>query len=332
MSHLRLLNLRLFVVAATCLCLCARSLSAADAAGEGETTVAKVNGEPVTFNQVKRTLMHAVGNKPVAAEIVPMLQAQALEQAINRRLVLHRLQELNLRPTADELRQAQENFDTNLALGNLTRDEFLRRNFLSAQDLDDLRYWDICWNRYARDQLRDENLKQFFDEHRRDYDGTELRVSHVLWRLEGRGPQADLNLTIQTAARVREEIIAGKLTFADAASKYSAGPSGERGGDLGFIPRHDQMVEEFSSAAFKLKKGEISPPIVTAFGVHLITVVDERPGKMEWTDIRDKLYPLAQNELFRRVAATLRKTAKIEYTNLVPHLDPATGQVVMPAK
>jgi parvulin-like peptidyl-prolyl isomerase len=91
------------------------------------------------------------------------------------------------------------------------------------------------------------------------------------------------------------------------------------------------MVEEFTAAAFKLKKGEISPPVITPFGVHLITVVDERPGTKPWTEVRDQLYGGAQNELFRELAAELRKAAKVEYSSVMPHLDPATGQIRLPA-
>lgn len=296
----------------------------------GETVVARVDGEPVTFNQVKRTAMQAVQGRPVSAEVAPLLQAQSLEQAINRRLVLKFLHNKNYEPTAEELKSADENFRLNLTQNNVTREEFLKRNLLSPADLDDLRYWDICWNRYAREQLNDDALQQHFAANRRDYDGSELRVSHLLLRIEGSGPQRDAASAISRAQQIREEIVGGKISFADAASKYSAGPSRERGGDLGFIPRHDQMVEEFSAAAFKLQKGEVSPPVVTTFGVHLITVVDERPGAKQWSDVRDRLLPAAQNDLFRRTAAELRKTAKVEYTNLVPHLDPATGKIVTP--
>jgi parvulin-like peptidyl-prolyl isomerase len=304
--------------------------SAAAQTSEGETVVARVDGEPVTFNQVKRTAMAAVQGKPVALDVLPTLQAQSLEQAINRRLVLKFLKDKKYEPTADELKTADETFDTNLGLNGVTREDYLRKNLLSDQDLDDLRYWDICWNRYAREQLNEEALERFFTAHRRDYDGTELRVAHILFRIEGTGPQRDAAATLQFAQQVRDDITSGKIKFADAATKYSVGPSRERGGDLGFIPRHERMVEEFSTAAFKLAKGEVSPPIATSFGIHLITVLDERPGILSWTSVRERLMPAAQNDLFRRTAAELRKTARVEYTNLVPHFDPATGKIVVP--
>lgn len=296
------------------------------------TPVATVNGSPITFLQVKRTLVAAVGGRPVSADILPVLQAQALEQTILRRLMLNRLKELKYEPTAEELRLAQENYDLNLSLQNLSREDYLRRNYLSEQDLDDLRYWEICWNRFAREQLTDEELKKFFEAHHRDFDGTQLKVSHILRRLEGRREQADVNVAVAAMRTLREEITGGKISFADAAQKHSVGPSREQGGDLGYIGRREPMGEEFSAAAFKLNKDQISPPVVSPFGVHLITVTAERPGTTPWTDVRQQILPAAENDFFRRTAGELRKSAQVNYTDLVPHLDPATGKIVVPVK
>jgi peptidyl-prolyl cis-trans isomerase C len=314
-------------------CLVVFLLSANCAQAADETTpVAFVNGSPITFLQVKRTLVGAVGGRPVSVDILPALQAQALEQTILKKLMLARLKELQYQPTADELRLAEENFELNLALRKLTREEYLKQNSLSGQDLDDLRYWEICWNRFVREQLTDERLHQFFDAHHRDFDGTQLRVSHILRRLEGRREQADLNTALAEMRALREDLVAGKTTFAAAAAKFSSGPSREQGGDLGYIGRREPMGDEFSAAAFKLAKGEISPPVVTPFGVHLITVTDERPGTTPWTAVREQLLPAAENDFFRRTAGELRKSADVKYTDLVPHLDPATGKIVVPAK
>jgi peptidyl-prolyl cis-trans isomerase SurA len=59
------------------------------------------------------------------------------------------------------------------------------------------------------------------------------------------------------------------------AGRHSEGPTGPRGGNLGDIER-GQMVSEFESAALKLKNGEISMPVETEFGFHIIQMVDRR--------------------------------------------------------
>lgn len=89
---------------------------------------------------------------------------------------------------------------------------------------------------------------------------TLVRASHILAKTE------------EEIIKIKEEIENGK-DFATAAQEYSLCPSGQNGGDLGFFSR-GQMVKEFENAAFSMKKGEISSPIKTNFGYHLIYLTD----------------------------------------------------------
>ncbi len=92
---------------------------------------------------------------------------------------------------------------------------------------------------------------------------TAVRASHIL-----------VNSEIQ-AQRLKKDIEAGKITFEEAAKKYSSCPSGRDGGDLGFFGRN-QMVKEFETAAFKLPIGKISDPVKTEYGYHLIKVTGSK--------------------------------------------------------
>ena len=86
----------------------------------------------------------------------------------------------------------------------------------------------------------------------------EVRASHVLVRTE------------DEAKKLREDINAGKISFEDAARQISLCPSGHEGGDLGFFKR-GVMVKPFEDAAFAMKEiGEVSEPVETQFGWHLI--------------------------------------------------------------
>lgn len=86
----------------------------------------------------------------------------------------------------------------------------------------------------------------------------EVRASHVLVKTE------------DEAKKLREDINAGKISFEDAARQISLCPSGHEGGDLGFFKR-GVMVKPFEDAAFALKEiGEVSEPVETQFGWHLI--------------------------------------------------------------
>ncbi len=75
--------------------------------------------------------------------------------------------------------------------------------------------------------------------------------------------------------KIRDEALSGTTSFQVLAGRHSDGPSGPRGGDLGDVER-GQMVPEFEAAALKLKNGEISLPVETEFGFHIIQMVDRR--------------------------------------------------------
>lgn len=89
---------------------------------------------------------------------------------------------------------------------------------------------------------------------------TYVRASHLLVKTE------------EEAVKLREEILAGK-DFAEVAAQVSMCPSGRDGGDLGFFGK-GQMVKEFEDACFSMEVGEVSNPIKTQFGYHLIKLTD----------------------------------------------------------
>ncbi|MGH7140479.1 MAG: peptidylprolyl isomerase, partial [Pirellulales bacterium] len=172
--------------------------------------------------------------------------------------------------------------------------------------------WDAMWAQFLANQATDEALEKYFESHRREYDGTEVRVSHILWAVKSADDPARLAAAMKEADEVRTRIVAGKITFSEAAQKYSAGPSRRRGGDLGFIPLHGLMTEAFSRAAFELKPGEVSKPVVDQFGVHLITCTGEKPGERNWRDARRELIAALSREKFLDLAALQRKRVEVK--------------------
>lgn len=81
---------------------------------------------------------------------------------------------------------------------------------------------------------------------------------------------------VAKAEELHKKATAAGADFAQLAKENSVGPSADKGGDLGIFTK-DRMVEEFSVAAFKLKPGEISKPVETKFGIHIIKVLAKYP-------------------------------------------------------
>ncbi|MCD7780462.1 MAG: peptidyl-prolyl cis-trans isomerase [Candidatus Gastranaerophilales bacterium] len=91
---------------------------------------------------------------------------------------------------------------------------------------------------------------------------TYVKASHLLVQTE------------EEALKIQEEINKGK-DFAQAAKEVSLCPSGQNGGDLGYFSK-GQMVKEFEDAAFSMEVGQLSNPIKTQFGYHLIYLTDKK--------------------------------------------------------
>lgn len=106
-------------------------------------------------------------------------------------------------------------------------------------------------------------------------------------------------------ADIQSEIKSGKLDFSAAAKKYSEDASNApQGGDLGFFGR-GVMDKSFESAAFALKeKNQISPPVESAFGVHLIQLVERKEAESQSLDqIKAQIAPQVLLENARRQRA-----------------------------
>lgn len=290
---------------------------------------ATVGNESVYVAEVSKVLAD-VRRGMQGRSVSPRIQAEALEQVINRRLVAQTLAQEGYNPTPEQLAALLAEFKQRLTTQQITFDEFLKRHGLTAALVERQLSWDSAWNLYLEQQMTDEALEKYFDQRRREFDGSELRVSHILLKVKDLDDAADVSAAVAQVERLREQILAGKLTFAAAAEQHSAGPSRRHGGDLGFIARHGAMAEAFSAAAFQLQPGETSRPVVTPFGVHLIRCTDVKPGEETWQTQRGALARAWSRDRFLQLASAARKRTPIKYSGNLPHFDPATHKVVLP--
>ena len=146
--------------------------------------------------------------------------------------------------------------------------------------------------------------------------GTQYEVRHILLKLNPllNDAQAKKQLT-----QIRADIVSGKMTFAEAALKYSKDYlSGANGGNLGYaFP--EAYVGPFSQAIRTAKKGEISAPFKTEFGWHILEVTNTRQGDRTEEAYRQKAYEQIVNQQLQDSARdwvqALRKRADIKYLN-----------------
>jgi len=201
------------------------------------------------------------------------------------------------------------------ALAQMGRDEAGLREQIGSE---------LLLREFLGRRITKQAIETFFEQRHREFDGTLVRVSHVVLRPDlGRGPTA-VEECVARAGAIREQILLGATTIGEAARAHSAGPSRRRDGDVGFLPRHGAADEAFAKQAFALAKGEISKPFVTPFGVHLIQITAVEPGMRSLGALRPQIERAMAEEIVRATLAQERQQAKITYENGVPHFDPAT--------
>ena len=134
------------------------------------------------------------------------------------------------------------------------------------------------------------------------------------------------HILLKTEEEAREIIgkLDGGADFAEMATEHSTGPSGPRGGDLGYFTE-DQMVPEFTTAANALQPGEYTKdPVETQFGWHVIKVEDRREvAPPSFEDLELQLRQEYARENVETVLQGLRDKAEIEIT--------AEGKSMLPA-
>lgn len=152
----------------------------------------------------------------------------------------------------------------------------------------------------AKTALTDEALKQTYDEAVKSMSGQEeVRARHIL--VEG-----------EDEAKAILEQLKGGADFAKLAKEKSKDPGAAEGGDLGYFTK-DQMVPEFADVAFKMYPGQLSNPVKTQFGWHVIKVEDKRIKQPpEFEKVKDQIEAYLARKAQSDFIAKLRQSAKVE--------------------
>lgn len=273
---------------------------------------ATVDGVPVYREQVDRELAAVLKGRTVEPQSRQELLAKTLQQLIDRELILGWLKSEGQAASDQDIDLSIQRLKRELTQHGQNWDEYLRSRGIDDEELRRLKRWQLSWSRFLRTRVTDQNLPKYFDQHRREFDGTRLRVAHILWKVDSTVEKDSLEKRLAQARAVRDEIASGRLVFADAARKYSEAPSAAAGGEIGFISRRAPMPETFSRAAFALGVGEVSEPIQTASGVQLICCLEVEQGKKTWSEARPELEEAVAIYLFGWAADRRRKVASIQ--------------------
>lgn len=255
--------------------------------------VATVNGENITQTELYNQMVKAEG----AAVLDRMITTKLVAQEAKKANVT--LSDADITAELGKIKESlggEEQYKQALAANNITEEQLKESIVIQLQATKIL----------GKDVKTDDaELKKFYDENQAQFDKRQLKARHILVNTE------------DEAKAIKAQLDAG-ADFAALAKEKSIEPGAkESGGDLGTFGR-GRMVAEFESAAFALKKDEISAPVQSQFGWHVIQVLDIQGEAPDFEklkgEVKEKLVDQKVQGQFAEWLANLKDKANINNT------------------
>jgi len=318
--------IRSTLMCCVCLFLWVSILPAAAAEKASEDTVAMVEGTPITREMLdrgveqRRAQMAAQGQQ-IGPNQVSELEKRVLEELINGEILYLESVKKGITVTDTEVNDQWTRFKSQFP-DKETFDRELKTRGLSESIIKEQMRRRMQVQKYVTSEfipkisVPDTEIRAFYDENKQLFQEPEtVKASHILIKVDTDAKEEADAEAFKRIQALKKKLDAGE-DFAALAKAESEGPSSVRGGSLGYF-RRGQMVKPFENKAFSLKKGEISDPVRTRFGYHLILVEDKKPaGTIPYEESKDRIRQvLTQQKLQQTVLAHIesaKETAKIE--------------------
>lgn len=295
-----------------------------------DKTLAIVNNEPIMlseFNKLADPIIEQYKQSAPAAEQTPEkikeLRTKLLEQMVDDKILKQEAQKAKIKVTKREIEEgikqvkkrfnSEDEFRAELKKENMTQAQFEKRieeqlmvMKLIEQEVkakttppteeETKKFFDQIQAKMAGKKLgldpKDEQEIETLAKYLSKLTAEQVRARHILVAVDRNASMDTKSAALRKIKQVQQELKGG-ADFAELAQKYSDDPgSRNRGGDLGFFSK-DDMVPEFAKAAFSLGVGQISEPVQTDFGYHLIKVEEKRAArKLSYDDVKNDLKEL----------------------------------------
>ncbi len=291
-----------------------------------EEKVAAVNSVIISKGEFDRELDYFVrraapGGKQIPDFQLAQMKNQVLKSLIDRELLFQESKKKGIQvkseAVSDQLKNIQQRYPNKEEFKKLLNDMGLTESDLQAQIEHGMAIQKLIDEEVAdKIKISDEETKSYYDANPQLFQQPEqVKASHILIKVDANATDAQKAEARKKIKEVQQKVQKGE-DFATLAKTYSEGPSGPRGGDLGYF-RRGQMVKPFEAVAFSLKLNETSDIVETRFGYHLIKVVGKKPAKkMTYAEVKDRLNDrLKKQKMASETNAyieNLRKGAKIE--------------------
>lgn len=245
-----------------------------------------------------------------------------MEQFIDRELLLAQVKRLAIQADEKIVNENMEQIRRSFPNPEAYKKQLQEQGF-NEEEVRGLIRDQVAVNELVKREISDKikvsetEIQDFYDKNKEQFSFPEMvRVSHIQINCVKPENTPEAKAAKAKLEGVRRELAAKKITFADAAAKYSDCPSKKEGGDLRYIQR-GQGMPEFEKIAFNQKLNELSPIIHTQLGYHVLIVTDHKQAgvvKLEEASarIRQNLVMSRTNEGFQKYMNDLKAKTKIE--------------------
>lgn len=291
--------------------------------------VATVNGESIT----KGELIGFLSRYEIPPDNEERIYRDAVDTLVNNRLVEQFLSRQNIPVSEDQLKEAINQLQAQLKKDGRDMASALAESNTSMADVRKELSTRLRWIEYLKAKGTDAELKKFVANNKDMFNGTQVKASHIVLEVEPNATPAEKEKIRQKLSSIKKDIESNKMTFAEAANKYSQDPANAEGagGDLGYFGRNSGFIEEFADAAFAMKKGSISDPVETVFGYHLIQVTDRKEGTpIDFDQKKPYILSMYAADLQKKLLTEVRKTAKIDIKPMPADLFPPAPVTTTP--
>lgn len=296
--------------------------------GDEKITKADMDEEmKATIDQLKQQYGDDYANNEKIKDQLKQMKVQYLNAMVNEKLMLKNAESVGVTPTDDELNEyADKQIEQ---LKQAYPDDAQLQQVLEANGFTEDSYKDYAKKQYklqkvqeaitADVEVTDDDAKAYYDENKdSQYTvGAGANAAHILIAEKGSDGNIDFDASLAKANEVKAKLDAG-ADFAQLASEYGTDGTKDKGGDLGFVAYNQANYDQDFLAGFKqLSEGQISDPIKSQFGYHIIKatgIKDEvvTPFDDVKDQIKSQLLQQKQSEAFNTKISEWKDAAKVK--------------------
>jgi parvulin-like peptidyl-prolyl isomerase len=285
----------------------------------GGNAAARVNGEVITMGELEAAVKQVGASAVALPEPLRKQQQQIVLSALIDEALFRQFLKQKAPPLEEkELAARMHDLVEQLKMQNKSLADFCRELTQSPQQIKDNLAAALQWHLYAHSRITDQQVEAYYREKKDMFDHVLVHAAEIKLSVPAQGGQTVRDEAKTKLTQLREKIVKNELDFAEAAKKYSQGPTKDQGGDLGEFPNMkiggvSILPEPILQTAFTLPPGQISDIVETDEGVHLLKVIERKAGEpSDFNKIKEDVRLLYMDEMKHSTLQELHKTANIE--------------------